>query len=96
MIPAAQYREHLPAEHHHLYDELIGQAAELHRLDYEQSTSEAHMAASLLMLSMIDTLIAVWDGQPARAYGGTADVVGEARAKSISVQVIWPEGVTRD
>ena len=39
---------------------------------------------------------AVWDGEPARAYGGTADVVAEARKRGIPVTIIWPEGASRD
>jgi hypothetical protein len=37
-----------------------------------------------------------WDGKPARGYGGTADVVAEARNKGIPVTVIRPEGAGRD
>ena len=52
------------------------------------------MAASRAMLDKADRLFAVWDGEPARAYGGTADVVTEARG--IPVTVIWPKGASRD
>jgi len=54
------------------------------------------MAASQAMLDQADKLYAVWDGNPARGYGGTADVVAEAESRSIPVTVIWPEGATRD
>jgi len=37
----------------------------------------------------------VWDGQPARAYGGTADVVAYAREHGTPVRVIWPPGAER-
>lgn len=49
-----------------------------------------------LMLERADELIAVWDGQPARGYGGTADVVQAARDKDLPVTVVWPAGVMRD
>ena len=39
-------------------------------------------------------LVAVWDGQPARGLGGTADVV--ARQRGVPMEVIWPQGATRD
>jgi hypothetical protein len=68
----------------------------VHRLPFTQSTSETHMAASELMLQHSDQLWAVWDGQPARGYGGTADVVAAARAKGLPVRVIWPHGAHRD
>ncbi|MFF4619567.1 hypothetical protein [Nonomuraea jabiensis] len=51
-------------------------------------------AASIL--EDADLLFAVWDGQPARGYGGTADVVAEARRRGVPVRVIWPEGARRD
>lgn len=95
VVPAAEYREKLPTEHHPLYDELYAQASRVHRLDYTESTPEAHMAASRLLISLADELLAVWDGQPSRSYGGTADVVDEARAQGVAVRVIWPEGATR-
>jgi len=54
------------------------------------------MEASSVMLAHADRLFAVWDGQPARGYGGTADVVAEARQRGVPVTVIWPEGASRD
>ena len=41
-------------------------------------------------------LVAVWDGQPARGLGGTADVVAYARQRGVPMEVIWPQGATRD
>ena len=41
-------------------------------------------------------LVAVWDGQPSRGLGGTADVVAYARERGVPVEVIWPEGASRD
>ncbi|MPZ83287.1 MAG: hypothetical protein GEV28_24000 [Actinophytocola sp.] len=37
-----------------------------------------------------------YSGEPARGYGGTADVVDAARDRGLPVTVIWPEGATRD
>jgi hypothetical protein len=45
---------------------------------------------------LADELFAVWDGKPARAYGGTADVVTYTREHGTSVRVIWPDGAQRD
>lgn len=96
IVPAAKYREGLPAECHAAYDELISKAADLHRMDYIESTEQAHMAASRVMLQQADQLIAVWDGKPARGYGGTADVVQLARDLGIDVLILWPPGASRD
>ena len=96
VIPAAQYREGLPADSHPEYDDLIAQAAAVHQLPFIESTSESHMAASKLMVEEADELYAVWDGKPARSYGGTADVVLYAREHGTPVRVIWPDGAQRD
>lgn len=96
IVPAARYRDGLPIESHAEYDDLISRATRVHRLDFTESTSESHMAASELMISMINKLFAVWDQQPARGYGGTADIVAYARTRGCPVQVIWPNGATRD
>jgi len=96
IIPAAQYRDGLPEAAHAGYDALLAAASKVHRLGYIESTEQAHMAASQAMLASADRLYAVWDGQPARGYGGTADVVAEAEKRGIPVTVIWPEGAVRD
>jgi hypothetical protein len=36
------------------------------------------------------------DGEPARGYGGTADVVEAAEQRGVPVTVIWPDGASRD
>ena len=75
IVPAVNYRDALPEDHHATYDDLLSRASEVVRLDFPDSTSESHMTASIEMIGMADELIAVWDGEPARGYGGTADVV---------------------
>lgn len=96
IVPAERYREGLPAEVHVTYDELFERASHVHRLDFAESTSESHMQASQLMIGKADTLVAVWDGQPARGYGGTADIVDYAREVGTPISVVWPSGATRD
>jgi hypothetical protein len=96
IIPAARYRDGLPESSHATYDALLSRASSVHRLDRIESTEDAHMEASKAMLDRAERLFAVWDGKPARGYGGTADVVAEARNRGIPVTVIWPEGASRD
>jgi hypothetical protein len=95
-IPAARYRAALPAQAHPEYDRLLAQATAIHRMPFTESTPESHMTASKLMVDAADELYAVWDGKPARAYGGTADVVAYARQHKTPVTVIWPQGAQRD
>ncbi|MFI7677203.1 hypothetical protein [Actinophytocola sp. NPDC049390] len=96
IVPAHKYRDGLPEDHHPTYDALLTEAAEVTHLDHVESDSEAHMNASLRMLVDADELLAIWDGQPARGYGGTADVVHVARDQGIPVTVVWPTGASRD
>jgi hypothetical protein len=96
IIPAAQYRAGLPESAHAAYDALLARAAKVDRLDRIESNEDAHMEASQVMLTRADHLFAVWDGKAARGYGGTADVVAEARKRNVPVTVIWPEGASRD
>ena len=96
VIPASSYREGLPAWHHPVYDQLMWQAREMHSTGLSESGSRAHMAGSEILVGLADQLIAVWDGEPARGYGGTADVVTYAKRNGVPVDVVWPEGATRD
>jgi hypothetical protein len=78
------------------YDELYGQASYVEALEHTDSTEQAHMDAGKVVVDRSSVLVAVWDGQPARGLGGTADVVAYARKRGVPVTVIWPEGANRD
>ncbi|RCV47453.1 hypothetical protein [Marinitenerispora sediminis] len=95
VVPAEEYRDGLPAGHHRVYDALLRRAVLVHRLPYRLSAPESHMAAGRYMVHHCDELVAVWDGEPARGPGGTADVVGYAREQGRRVAVIWPDGAHR-
>ncbi|MEU4424840.1 hypothetical protein AB0F81_29830 [Actinoplanes sp. NPDC024001] len=96
VIPADEYRDNLPNEAKSEYDDLLSRAVAVNRCRHRASTSEAHMDASRLMIDEADRLVAVWDGQPARSFGGTADVVDYAQTRGIPVVVIWPAGANRE
>ncbi|GGU82919.1 hypothetical protein GCM10010211_56090 [Streptomyces albospinus] len=96
VVPAKKYRESLPQWHHARYDDLMRRASDVHETGLAESDANAHMVGSEILVGLIDGLIAVWDGQPARGYGGTADVVGYAESVGVPVQIIWPESASRD
>lgn len=52
----------------------------------------AVLAGSEILVSLIDELLAVWDGKPAWGHGGTADVVAYAIRQGIPVRIVWPVG----
>ncbi|MFG2489370.1 MULTISPECIES: hypothetical protein [Streptomyces] len=78
------------------YQSLKNRATQEVRMDFARSTDEAYYAAGTYIADSCDRLVAVWDGQPARGHGGTAEIVAYARALGKPVTVIWREGVTRD
>ncbi len=96
IVPAERYRGGLSPEAQPEYDQLLARARHIESLPFVESTEEAHMAAGKFVVDRSDLLLAVWDGAPARGYGGTADVVAYAREQGVPVEVIWPEGATRD
>jgi hypothetical protein len=95
VVPASEYRESLPDWHHSAYDQFMSRAADVHHTGMTESTSEAHQAGSEILVGLVEELIAVWDGKPARGYGGTADVVAYAQRIGVTVRVLWPEGASR-
>ncbi|MGC0416504.1 hypothetical protein [Embleya sp. AB8] len=96
VVPAAAYRAGLPEWHHDEYDALLAAASQVYGTGFRESDEQAHMAGSEILVGLAEHLVAVWDGQPARGYGGTADVVESARRMGTPVQVVWPKGATRD
>ncbi|MFH8383972.1 hypothetical protein ACH4E7_24015 [Kitasatospora sp. NPDC018058] len=95
VIPADQYRDGLPQWHHATYDRLLESAIAVHRTGHVESDEAAHMVGSEVLVQQIDKLLAVWDGLPARGYGGTADVVAYAQDRGVPVEVLWPQGAHR-
>ncbi|HEY7198729.1 MAG TPA: hypothetical protein VIC57_00880 [Candidatus Dormibacteraeota bacterium] len=96
VLPAARYRELLPVDALGAFDRLLARAGQVRCLTFPDSTSEAHMAAGQALVDAVDLLIAVWDGRPARGFGGTGDVVAYARERGVPVEVVWPPGAFRD
>jgi hypothetical protein len=72
---------------------LLAQADAVDTLPYPTSDREAYLAASEEMLRRCDLLLAVWDGNPSRQMGDTADVVRRAGEMRIPVTIIWPDDV---
>jgi hypothetical protein len=96
VIPAERYRDGLPEAARPGFDELVALATGVHRMPFREPSEWSYMAAGKFLIDHADRLYAVWDGKPARGYGGTADVVGYARERGIPVHVIWPDGAERD
>ncbi len=71
------------------YDELVAASSSVARLPYPEPTEAAFLAAGLVVVERCELLLAVWDGEPARGLGGTADVVAYAGAIARPIERVW-------
>ncbi|GAB2913018.1 hypothetical protein [Streptomyces mayteni] len=97
VIPSRDYRQSkVKPAHAATFDRLVDSAGEVHTVQHETANREAYESANKVLLERADRLVAVWNGAPPSGKGGgTADVVVEARAAGIPVDVVWPEGAAR-
>ncbi|HUQ56885.1 hypothetical protein [Lentzea sp.] len=95
VLPALDYRERLKPHQLAEYDELRAAATVVSVLPHMSSGRLAYVAANERMLASVELLVAVWDGVPAQGRGGTADVVEQARASGVPIEVVWPPEARR-
>jgi hypothetical protein len=96
ILPAADYRDRkIPPAGWASFDELVCAANEVRVLEFERSSREAYMAASVALLARVECVVAVWDGYPSQRHGGTGDVVAAARRLGLPMSIIWPRGASR-
>ncbi len=97
IVPSDRYEESFSdqADANH-YRNLLSQAERVERLSHAAPSEDAYLDAGHRIVELVDQLVAIWDGRPARGKGGTADVVAYARSRGKLVTVIWPTNVKRD
>jgi len=69
---------------------LMAEAAEVRVVAQEGNRDEAYLDCGIETVNACDVLIAIWDGEPARGRGGTADIVTFARELKRPLIVIDP------
>ena len=95
VLPALDYRDRLKPHQVAEYDELRAAATVVSVLPHMSSGRIAYVAANERMLASVELLVAVWDGVPQQGRGGTADVVEQARASGVPIEVVWPAEARR-
>ncbi|MGH7468518.1 MAG: hypothetical protein ACRENP_11210 [Longimicrobiales bacterium] len=97
-LPEQDYvRDFKTAESRAEFAALLRKATQVLTLPHNPNAprNEAYWAAGQYILDHGDVLLAVWDGQPGRGRGGTADVVAAARARG--TPLVWVHtGSTND
>jgi hypothetical protein len=92
-LPPDDYAtDFVTAESHDEFARLLDAATEIEQVGPQRSRVDAYLAAGQLVLQRADVLVAVWDGEPARGRGGTADVVALARAEGLPLAWIRTGG----
>ena len=69
--------------------DLLARANKIVRFPEAAARPEGYVAAGQYMLANCDLLIALWDGEPARGDGGTADMVALARQQCLPIAWIY-------
>jgi hypothetical protein len=97
VVPSRDYRAaKVKPGHAERFDRLAAAAAEVLVMPYETAGRDAYEAANRVLLERADRLVAVWNGAPPGGKGGgTADVVAEAKAAGLPVDVVWPDRAER-
>jgi len=76
---------------------LLDGASEVEQVPPQSTRDDAYLAAGLRVLERSDVVLAVWDGEPARGRGGTAEIV--QRARDAGLPLAWldvgPDGPPR-
>lgn len=91
-LPPDDYTEDFPATTAE-FDALLAAARRVTVVppDSDGSREAAYERAGLAVLHGCDVLLALWDGEPARGRGGTAELVAEARRQGRPVRVVAVE-----
>lgn len=96
ILPSADYREcQVAPDNAAAFDRLLSAAASIRVMGFQTSCQQAYLAAGTAMLATIETLVAIWDGQPAKRFGTTAAVVDAAARLGVPTSIVWPPGAAR-
>lgn len=83
----ADYKEDFAPASAAAFSRLLAEADAVQVLEGIAQREEAYYRAGVAVLDYCDLLLAVWDGQPARGYGGTGDIVQLARERKLPL--VW-------
>ncbi|GAA4341599.1 hypothetical protein [Microbacterium rhizosphaerae] len=87
-LPSADYEKDFQTpESLARYRELLADAASVTALPIRDDRDAAYLEGGMRVVERCDAVIAIWDGEPARGTGGTAEIV--AYADAIGRPVRW-------
>ncbi|RXK54745.1 hypothetical protein ESB00_02285 [Oleiharenicola lentus] len=90
-LPLVDFERDFPPQEWGEVKALLARAEHLEIAAEPGSREEAYLSGGFEIVNRCDVLLVVWDGQPARGKGGTADVVAYARAMGRPIVIINPD-----
>ena len=93
VLPFADIERSFSPENVPMYRELLD-ASSTEVLDTHGTDQDAYLAAGKRVVQLSDVLVAVWDGEPAKGKGGTADVVAYALERKVPLIHVNPQDRT--
>jgi hypothetical protein len=93
-LPKAEFARDFSPDEWQTVEQTLAQAEHVRVITENGTREDAYLDCGMETVNGSDVLLAVWDGEPARGKGGTADVV--EYAKSIGKPVIIIDAATHD
>jgi len=90
IIPFADYERTFTPETIGDYRQLLSKVMSVEVLETAGTDEDAYLAAGKRVVDLVDLMVGVWDGKPAKGKGGTADIVAYAVHSGIKVVHINP------
>lgn len=79
VIPSEHYEDHYASEQEREgYRQLLRQCRAIHQQPFPSPNDDAYLAAGQWIVAHSDIIFLIWNGQPARGRGGTADIASYA------------------
>ena len=89
-LPRAEFTKDFSPEEWQTVERTLSQAEHVRVIAENGTREDAYLDCGMETVTGCDVLLAVWDGDPARGKGGTADVVEYARSLSKPIIIIDP------
>jgi hypothetical protein len=89
VIPFAGIERSMPPDGVAGYRELVTRAS-VEILPPNRTDDDAYLEAGLQVVNQSELMFTVWDGEPARGKGGTAEVVDYARRRGVAIVHLDP------
>jgi hypothetical protein len=78
-LPAAEFRRDFTETEWRNVEELLSKAEHVRVISERGQREDAYLDGGMETVNHCDVLLAVWDGEPSRGRGGTAEIVAYAR-----------------